>query len=340
MHFTIQIDKVVDEQKAKLIARYIGSKGTSLSFSSLIEIVQSEFFTFPSKFSKDEMELTSHQLKELGVTFSVKQVEDSIPPKVIPTTPVQPVRPTPKKKVVETPIVNEPSAPVPQSKNRHKVFIPLSLFIGLGIFLLFSINMEKNNIVIPSSPLSKTNLYSSSTPSKEPVPSNNSSQENQAKIVLDSADLKCGSAGSDAEKLYQIAISFNKLNKNAWFGLLNCYTTLNQSKKKNKTISQMKLLFGDSILEPQFFTKEFGRTEVLTTQGQSVSFVYIPKSKQPELYSDLFQITRRFNAIGKHQSLTILAKQNDGTGLFMKMPIGTCITYSDFIKQADIQVLK
>ncbi len=56
MHFTIQIDKVVDEQKAKLIARYIGSKGTSLSFSSLIAIVQSEFFTFPNKFSKDEMD--------------------------------------------------------------------------------------------------------------------------------------------------------------------------------------------------------------------------------------------------------------------------------------------
>jgi hypothetical protein len=341
MNYTIDIPAVIDEQSAKLAARFIVSLGSSQSFATVVTLLREEGFQFTKELSENEKDTVSHSLSKLNIPFTIK-VKAITPTHTIPVKEKESTvhLPTPKQEKKETISASTPVQQTRKAVSPYKIVIPLSLIITIFTVALFHIDKNRDELNLPKSDLNKQGIYKSSGAPSSEYRKAQSSGEKEAQEMLDSADLRCGNGSSDAEKFYQFAISFNPKNLDAWFGLLNCYRTIHEREKSEITVAKMKQLFGENVLEPKVFSAPYGEITQLKTATSTASLLYETESEQDKLYSDLFQLCRRFSSTGKFNSLRILAKRKDGTGMFLSMPLGGCVTYSDFLKYADIQEIE
>lgn len=343
MKYSIIIQPIRDEVTAKLIARNIASRSHE-SFTELISIVQNEEFTYAKNVEKSELEKHKLHLDEQGITYRIitNSEEPQPPKKSEETVPVktkrEPKIPAPKS----SPISTTPSIEKP---GRLKKVIPATvilLFVTAVFFIAFVKNSSKENrFSISEGVISKKGSSAAgSVPQAEPLRANPDSPEGKSRVYSDSADQKCGHAGHDAERLYRFAISYNQKNLDAWFGLLNCYRSINKESEAAGVEKEMMRIFGPAVLTPEEFTKEYGTKEALQIKERNVSYVFTTERKISDIYSDLFQIARRFNSSGKYNRVTVLAKRRDGSGIFMNLSLGNCITYRDFIENGSFEELK
>ncbi len=243
MKYSVTINKISSEKKAKLVARNIASRGGGYSFPELVEMLQGESFVL-EHLSEADFDLVTTQLTELAVIHSTQK---EVPP--IRKEPVRTTAPVVKAKIkhVEKPVIrDEPVQEVLNTKKSKKRFvIPTALVFTLlfgGVTSLLMQSQEEKTFEIGQSSVGKTGIYKSHSGSI-----NRDSEGNrEANEFLDSADLKCGDAGSDAEKLYRFAIAFNRNNSNAWFGLLNCYRSIRKYDNISTIENEMELIFGSS----------------------------------------------------------------------------------------------
>jgi len=340
MKYVIITSPVSDEKKAKLLARAVQSKAPGISFSELTQIIMREEFKAGSNLSKDACDQLKRQLEELGVLFRVEAMIEEIivKPEVVdkPTTPPIQVHAAPIRK----PEIISTIQAKPVAKNRviAPVVSLVSILMIVG-FLILAIRQEneKREFRLNGEPFSGKN---GQAPKTQPMKAGSSQADSVAQNYTDSADAKCFSNGADTERLYRFALSYNQNNKNAWFGLLNCYRSTNRESEALKIEAEMTTRFGKDVINPQTFPLEFGSVEVRTITDNSASIVLTTSEKNNILYGDLFQIARRYTSLGKFTSLKILAKRADGAGLFLTMtPIG-CLSYSDFIAQSKIDVIE
>lgn len=344
MKFSVIIQPIHDEVTAKLVARNIASRSQGVSFSELTEILQNEEFTYAKNIDKYELEQYKHTLDDQGVHYTVishsedekkfEKREEKAPPVEKPERTI-----APKKSI--TPVSTVEKAP----QKRAKVIVPATLSLifitTVLIIALVQNNTKEKRFSISSGTISKSGPTTKNhTPETEPNNAAPGSQESQSRIYSDSADQKCGHSGHDAERLYRFAISYNERNIDAWFGLLNCYRSTDKERSAQEVEHEMKRIFGPAVLLPEEFTQKFGTTEVMQIKDGSASFVYKTERAITDIYSDLFQITRRFSSLGKYHTLTVLAKRADGSGIFMTVTLGNCVTYRDFINSGSFEELK
>jgi len=356
VRYTITVSAVPDEKTAKILARYITSRGDRTSFNELIEMLQHEEYRYALGVTKSEMLSIQEKLSALNVEITVTEMEEPVrPPSQTVVKPeiemVQKVPRTVHNKDGNEPVEKKQETTLSPSSG-HKInvrkkrtihfVVSLSgiLLVFLIIFIFILGNKGEQHFDIREGSGNSSLTGTSSAPSEQPL-QNGTSAENASNEALDSADNLCMSSGVNTEKFYRFAIEYNPQNLDAWFGLLNCYQSTNRSTEASRIRSEMQQRFGANILEPSRYLNTYGDLEVIKLSLANGSLVY--RSNETSLnmlYGELFRITRRISAVGTVKSLTVLAKMSDGTGIFMTISLGSCIEYYDFIEQGTFQEMQ
>lgn len=343
MKYDIILQPIRDEKVRKLVAKNISSRMPSQSFTILMERLISEKVVFAKNIAKAEVQQLIAQLNDLHVQFSLKEIQEVVQ-EPIQETKVKSEQVTthiPKaEKTNFSTISTSPSKPQ-QKKTTQPIAVSITLVAVVTVFALIAFNQKSapRDFTMPDNTLTKKGSSSShSAPSQQYRSPSKNQNERNADTFLDSADQKCISNGIDSEQLYRFAISYNRYNKDAWFGLLNCYRSIGKYIEAQKVEKEMRELFGDSILDPKLFPEEYGVIEAIEFKNGAVSLVYKTNEQDIRiLYSELFQIVKRYGSMGKYNSMTTLVKQKNGSGIFITTSLSNCISYSNFIQNSTIQ---
>jgi hypothetical protein len=326
-----------NDHAKKIIARLICQK-QSIPLQKALQIVTKTPFVFLINASAEEIHTSVSQLKPLGVAFkaidstkTTPEHSNPIPEQTLQLT--NPVSHTPandvKEKVrpvihhlysVETPILKQ------SKKGKFIKGIVLFLVIILPIIL---IGISFNNR--PSSFLSEYTGTIQSTP----IEKNGSSKEKQSNSKKkNSHDFPINKAKSDnytdsasaqadnynqAVKFYLIAISFNKHNYKAWYGLINAYYNMELPAEAHKAEAEMKKIFGDAIFDVNKIIEPFGT--IITAQLDQDSTYSIEyksaSSNKKALMNESYQIIRALKPTCNCTSISLFASHTAGTGMIV-----------------------
>lgn len=139
---------------------------------------------------------------------------------------------------------------------------------------------------------------------------------------------------------YKIAISFNKYNLDAWFGLLGAYKSAGKSDEYHQAEQQMKELFGDKVFDISSQVKRFGDIEDLFENENGVLVV---KYRSPEpldrIQERVYSLVKILLSSAGYQSVSIeIAGVKNDRMLVHVRPGMEISTFADFKKNASIVV--
>jgi competence protein ComGC len=150
-------------------------------------------------------------------------------------------------------------------------------------------------------------------------------------------------AGNNVETLinfYKIAISFNKYNLDAWFGLLDAYKSAGRSGEYQQAENQMKELFGDKVFDISSQVKRFGEIEDLFENENGVLVV---KYRSPEPLDRsgerVYSLIKILHTTAGYQSLSIEIAGVKAERMLVHVRPGMEIaTFADFKKNASVMI--
>jgi hypothetical protein len=328
---------IQNDHAKKIIARLICQK-QSIPLQKALQIVSKPPFVFLINASTEEIHTSVSQLKPLGVAFKTIDSKKTTPEQSNPI-PEQPLHlkntvsnnpPNDLKEKVHPVIQHLPSLEIPISKKPEKrnfiSGIVLILVIGL-LILLIIISFKKR----PSSFLSEytgtiqsTQLEKNESLNKK---QNISSKMKSPVLPVDKAksDNYTDSAYAQADnynqavKFYLMAISFNKHNYKAWYGLINTYYNMKLPEDAHKAEVEMKKLFGDTIFDVNKIVEPFGT--MITAQLDQDSIYSIEyksaASNKKSLTNETYQIIRALKPTCNCAAISIFASHTAGTGMIV-----------------------
>jgi hypothetical protein len=326
-----------NDHAKKIIARLICQK-QAIPLQKALQIVTKPPFVFLINASAEEISTSVSQLKPLGVTFKTIDSTKTSPEHLNPIPEQKlhlsnPVSHAPandvKEKVrpvihhlssIETPILKKPK------KGKFiKVFV-LFIVISLPIILIcISFNKRSSPFLseytgtIQSTPIEKDD-----SPKKK---QSNSRKKNSHDLPINKAksDNYTDSASAQADnynqaaKFYLMAISFNKHNYKAWYGLINAYYNMKLPEEAHKAEAEMKEIFGDSIFDVNKIIEPFGT--IVTAQLDQDSTYSIEyksaSSNKKALMNESYQIIRALKPTCNCISISLFASHTAGTGMIV-----------------------
>ncbi len=120
-----------------------------------------------------------------------------------------------------------------------------------------------------------------------------------------------------AINFYKLAISINKYNYKAWYGLVNTYTNAQRYDEAREAQKQMKIIFGEQIFTIESIVEPYG-TIINTRMNEDNSYYLEYKSEasnKKTLMNEIFQIVRALKPECSCSSISIFASQTAGTGM-------------------------
>lgn len=149
---------------------------------------------------------------------------------------------------------------------------------------------------------SKGKSSSSQSPDNPKEPQN----AQEAQETKEKADELCGNNGDQATKLYRIALSFNRKNIDAWYGLLNCYKEHSMTKEIQETEAEMRKLFGPHIFSVHKMVSPYGALEEYT-DSKSATFLRYSSFDSADPLLDIYKIALSVSNVCKGKKITIYA---------------------------------
>jgi tetratricopeptide (TPR) repeat protein len=332
------ITSIDNDHARKVIARLICQK-QSMPLQKALAITTKPPFVFIINESDELIKKVVGQYSQLGIAFkivdSMQQVSAESSSSIIPPDQPKLVRAAVSYQNIEHPKANHPvhhlpydDIPVVAEKKKINLSIPsliamLMIILLLVILIIFSFKQEKKSFlqeydgnVITSNQSATKNVSNSKL---QPV-KNKVSTENKAKSAdfTDSASLY----NEDYEKaiaFYKLAISFNKYNYRAWYGLVNTYHSMNEPGMAKKAQNEMRKLFGESVFDIGTIIKPFGELETAELRSDSSYFLeYTTESSSRQtLINETFQIVRALKPTCNCVSIAIFAQRSPGKGLIV-----------------------
>jgi hypothetical protein len=179
----------------------------------------------------------------------------------------------------------------------------------------------------------------------KPVPTRNEiSPENKAASLsmLDSARL----VETDYLKIiyfYKMAISFNRYNLHAWYGLLNAYRNAGMTDEMEKTTREMKEIFGENVFSAARIVEPYGTINdaFLTVDGNYRIEYRTKQTGRAQLLEETYMVVRELRQICGCGSISLFASSGPGSGMIVHM--NTSVTVSsieDYEHGASITFLK
>jgi hypothetical protein len=139
---------------------------------------------------------------------------------------------------------------------------------------------------------------------------------------------------------YKIAISFNKYNLDAWFGLLDAYKSAGRIGECQQTENQMKELFGDKVFDISSQVKRFGEIEDLFENENGVLVI---KYRSPEpldrIQERVYSLVKILRSNAGYQSVSIEIAGVKAERMLVHVRPGMEIaTFADFKKNASVMI--
>jgi len=332
------ITSIDNDHACKVIARLICQK-QSIPLQKALAITAKPPFVFIINESDELIKKVAGQYSQLGIAFKIvdsmqhgssNSSSNIIPPdqpKLVNTAVAYQKAEYPK---AIRPIHHLPPDDVPAVSVKKRKLLSISSLISLLLIILipvilivFSFKKEKksfleeyNGKVTPSSQSETKNISGSKLqPAKTSV-----SSENKAKSAdfTDSASVY----NEDYERavvFYKLAISFNKYNYRAWYGLVNTYYSMNERGKAKKAQDEMRKLFGESVFDIGSIIQPFGELETAELRSDSSYFLeYTTEAlSRQALVNETFQIVRALKPTCNCVSIAIFAQRSAGKGLIV-----------------------
>jgi hypothetical protein len=142
---------------------------------------------------------------------------------------------------------------------------------------------------------------------------------------------------------YKIAISFNKYNIHAWYGLINTYKSAGMIAEMNNAQEQMYELFGAKIFSITEIINKFGTLSDAYITESNVYRVEFQSHSYDELRmtQDAFTIIKAIRSISNYKAISLFSVIRPGSGLLVHAGNELSLnTLETFKKEASIRFLK
>ena len=363
MRHDLIITQIQNDHAKKIIARLICQE-QSIPLQKALQIVTKPPFVFLIDASEEEIQKSMVQFKPLGIIFrtidSTKiSTESSVP---IPDQTYFSKNSLPKNltydvKVKEKiqPVILHDSSLETHISNKPKKF---NLIISLIILTLISLPIVLIRFPLKKQSSSFLSEYNGVVQSI-PVENIDTSKKNQnhlnVKKQLDSpvdktkSNIYTDSASAHVDdynqsvKYYLLAISFNKHNYKAWYGLINTYYNMYRPEDARKAEEEMRKLFGDVIFNINKIIEPYGT--IISAESNQDSIYSIEyksnESTKKALMNETFQIIRALKSTCNCKSISLFASHTAGTGMIVHIrKTENFISLSEFENKASITYLK
>lgn len=166
-------------------------------------------------------------------------------------------------------------------------------------------------------------------------------QMRQASAYADSA--KASTDINSAIAFYKLAISFNKHNMDAWYGLINAYTQAQLPEEAQRAESEMKKIFGEGVFSLAQTVQRYGDLlDMYSTEDGTYRIEYRSRQTgQAELLHETFLLSKAFSVQCNCTALSLFAHtdKNKGVLVYLKAdPVPA--SYTDYIAHATVTCLK
>ncbi|ERP32193.1 hypothetical protein [Chitinivibrio alkaliphilus] len=144
-----------------------------------------------------------------------------------------------------------------------------------------------------------------------------------AQRMQDEAREMCGRHGSQATRLYLAALSFNKHNIDAWYGLLHCYEQHGMHEEAVRTRQTMREIFGEDVFDMEEIFSDYGDVEYLDVSGDAPRVTYYSqKGTEEDILREVHGLSRRLRSTVSGRSLTVYALTGaDRSGYLLTVPL-------------------
>lgn len=374
MKYNLLITRIQNERTKIILARQL-AQNPAISIQKANEIVESVPFTLYNNIDTEELKTHINLLKSLEVSFNVVKVTDSSEKKpdefqkqVLPeqTKPEKPQNettdPLDKKNSGIDKKINKlsqhSSVILDQVNSREHKATTLVIGIIVVIFILIILSILGNRPkfkITKKRVLPQRTVEQNSHSEKEGVNTDKSSQDykpvkrekvsnaqlQKSRSFVDSASIYSNDI-NNAIKFYKIAISFNRYNINAWYGLVDAYKSSGMLEEMVSAKEEMLHIFGKNIFSVSDIIGQFGELEDAQMAEDGVYRIeYMTREKQKDkIFSEIYTILKALNSKGGYQQISLFAKKGPGRGMVIHINKNTStVTLSKFRETASVTYL-
>jgi hypothetical protein len=140
---------------------------------------------------------------------------------------------------------------------------------------------------------------------------------------------------------YKIAISFNKYNYDAWFGLLAAYKSAEMNKEYKETYNEIKKLFGDGVFDITSLVSRLGIIEDIYENEDGVLIIKYSTGNGAieKIEEDTYSLVKALHSNYNYQSLSIVVSDKKKERMVVHIRPGMEISsFADFKKNASLTV--
>lgn len=238
-----------------------------------------------------------------------------------------------------------------KSKERMLLIIFLLLFLIVPLVLLLNSSGKKESRQLTVSGTAVSGQPAKSKDAQDEQPEKKPESGLSKRKSVSAADKKnssvmCDSAkniGTNAATLinfYKIAISFNKYNLDAWFGLLDAYKSAGMSEEHHQASNQMKELFGDKVFEVSSQVKRFGDIEdMFENENGVLTLKYRTSEPLDELQERAYSLIKILHSNYNYTSISVEIADKKTERMVVHVRPGMEIaTFADFKKNASVMI--
>lgn len=374
MKYNLVITRIQNERTKKILARQL-AQNPVISIQKANEIVEAIPFTLYKNINTEELKTNINHLNSLEVSFNVVKVSDSsekkpdkIQKQVLPeqTKPEKPENETTDpqdkknsridKKIKK--LSQHSSVILDQVNSREQKATTLVIGIIVVIFILIILSILGNRPkfkITKKRVLPQRTVEQNSHSEKQGVNTDKSSQNykpvkrekvsheqlQKSRSFVDSA-MTYSNDINNAIKFYKIAISFNRYNVNAWYGLVDAYKSSGMLEEMVSAKEEMQHIFGKNIFSVSDIIGQFGELEDAQMAEDGVYRIeYMTREKQKDkIFSEIYTILKALHSKDGYQQISLFAKKGPGRGMVIHINKNTStVTLSKFRETASLTYL-
>lgn len=347
MTYDIIVTRITNPRARPVVARHLAAH-PEISLEKATSMLETMPVLYMENVSEQEASQTILHLRKIGVDARIRESEHTEPdPKADQPTPVSPPKTVTPRPVHHThrahrePHIIPPPILEPKKNTIAQLAVLGGAILLLGVVIYLGMRGErfrasratalkfsspdksapgKSAGTRPSSkkrPATPSGGNAMSVPSPSPNNYVSAPQRSDSRHYADSA--RTAPDQSAAIRFYKIAISFNKYNIDAWYGLVGAYRDLEMYQNARDARAQMREIFGDNVASIGEVIGLFGKPlEVSMSAERTLRVDYASHTKSAnDLTGEAFRLIRALRTECSCQSVSLHARSKDGGGVLV-----------------------
>ena len=361
MRYNLTVTSFNNNRAKMIIARQL-AHDPAISLQNALVMVEKPPFVLMKNLTPLELQYQSRQLHRLGVKFTITELQSGKDDQPSPVSlsendsRIKAASTVFKEKKEHTDFHTDKKRSVPpidasvlRKTKHHLISFAAGVFLILMLIIAGLITSRNQNHY-----MTKKKILISSKDSGISKNSRKSNKENQLRekvspkseheslLWVDSAKA-CGNDYLRAINFYKIAISFNKYNMHAWFGLVNAYRSAGMNREMKQARGQMEEIFGSSVFSASEAVKSFGEIlDVYTTANGAFRVEYLTtQNSEQSILSQTYTLAKAFREMCNCKTISIFATTAPGKGMIVHFnKEANLSTLDTFKKEATITFLQ